>query len=543
MEYKTLDELREMDVDSMSREEFGKFLQQVQIAKQVASRVSVEELEREFMLKNYILSDSEWGTELFTGEFVDTLFGRSYLKDVEVLPYEDAQSYEYNLWLNKKKEHKGRVENGEIDELHPIDYSGYRMWRYNPIIFYKNNKGKPAHRIYLNDDGESEEFLQGRKFAIMSPVTYVGRNNTYKNARYLYAIGIDLDGLGERELHWLLNGTKNGFYPKANIIVNSGHGVHVYFLLKEPIEMYDTRLPMLNKLKARLTKLIWAVSQYDTIQIQSVVQGFRVPGTLTKFGATVRAFWNRNAPLHTIDSLNGFMTDLALSKDELNQIRNTNVYNPTKVTIDEAKNLWPEWYVARIVNGKRSAKPWKVDKGLYNWWLAKLRKGDNVENHHRYWCVFTLVVFAVKCGIPREQVLEDALALVPSFDMKTETVDNPFIEEDVLDAMRAYDVNYNKWPASVIEATTGIRIERCRRNGRNQKTHLRRCRSLQEVDYPNGAWREGNGRKKGSVKEASESRCAAIVKAWRDNHPENQNKSLCARETGLDRKTVRKWWG
>ena len=40
----------------------------------------------------------------------------------------------------------------------------------------------------------------------MSPVTYVGRTNSYRNARYLYAFAIDLDGVSIHEVRALLRG-------------------------------------------------------------------------------------------------------------------------------------------------------------------------------------------------------------------------------------------------------------------------------------------------------------------------------------------------
>lgn len=80
-----------------------------------------------------------------------------------------------------------------------ILYAGYRMWRYNPVIFYKED-GKARHRLMLLDDDETLTFLENREFAIMSPVTYVGRTNSYRDARYLYAFAIDLDGAAGRFL-------------------------------------------------------------------------------------------------------------------------------------------------------------------------------------------------------------------------------------------------------------------------------------------------------------------------------------------------------
>jgi hypothetical protein len=109
--------------------------------------------------------------------------------------------------------------------------------------------------------------------------------------------------------------------------------------------------------------------------------------------------------------------------------------------------------------------------------------------------------------------------------------------------MRAYDEEYNKWPVRVIESTTGIRIERAKRNHRDQKTHIQVMNAIRDrVTHPDGMWRENNGRKPGSKKNADNSRCASIIRDWRERNPQSHNKSLCARETGLTRPTVLRWW-
>ena len=76
-----------------------------------------------------------------------------------------------------------------------------------------------------------------------------------------------------------------------------------------------------------------------------------------------------------------------------------------------------------------------------------------------------------------------------------------------------------------------------KRNWRKQPVHLQGARAIQEInDKANGTnWREGNGRPKGS------GTAQARVYEWRQQHPEGR-KADCHRETGLDPKTVRKWW-
>lgn len=517
-------------------------------------------------------------SEIYLSEFVELIFNRPGVSGFgEVCPFEEVQSKEYRLWLDQKKRQSLQSDNPcSVTPLsvNGIDYSGYRMWRYNPIVFCKED-GKNSHRLLLKDDDETLAWLESQKFAIMSPVTYVGRTCTYSNARYLYAFGIDVDGVDVSDVMSLVGGMAGGKYPVANLIVNSGHGIHVYYLLERPVEMYEANIKLLNRLKAGLTRNVWRVSRDDNPQIQSVVQGFRLPGTLTKFGKPIRAFWNRDAKMHSLEEFNKLHPDYELTDAEIAQLTGNAPYNPSRVTLKEAQDKWPEWYASRVIGHKRVAKTWKLHRGLYDWWLNILKDGRQVVEHHRYWCILTLVVYAVKSGVPRDEVLSDALDLVPLFDKKTSTEDNHFTDDDVKDAMKAYDANYNTWPIKTIEATTAIRIERNKRNHRGRENHMKIATFVRDnISFPKGNWREGNGRKNvefevqrwqylnpengdknqcaketglslPTVKKwwvSNDSRCAAIVKEWQRNHPNSGDKSLCASETGLDLKTVRKWW-
>lgn len=508
--------------------------------------LSADEVLKEYESKEKFLLYNDYFdlSDLPVSDFIELVFERQGLTG-PVIPFEEQESFEYQYWLDQKRKMKHQMKAERSDASLPsssslttayslkIDYSAYRMWRYNPIIFYKE-KDKARHRLLLKDDEETMMFLENRKFAIMSPVTYVGRTSSYENARFLYAIAIDVDGIDTNDLENLVWGMteKKSLYPQANIIVNSGHGVHLYYLLERPVEMFATRIPLLNKLKRGLTQNAWLVSKLKP-QYQPVVQQFRVPGTLTKFGRPIKAFYNSQAPYHTLESLNRFAGSYGLSKEELAEISGIHPHNPAKVTLKEAEKLWPEWYASRVIGKKRVGKKWHINRGLYDWWLNKLKDGEKVTVHHRYWCILTLVIYAVKCDIPREEVLADALSLVPLFDSKTRTPDNPFTEGDVHDAMRAYDQEYNKWTIDAIERTTEIRIERNKRPHRGRENHLKIMNYVRDnITHPEGAWRKGNGRK--SEKEK--------VYEWQLEHLECSNKARCARETGLSRPTVHKWW-
>ena len=77
-----------------------------------------------------------------------------------------------------------------------------------------------------------------------------------------------------------------------------------------------------------------------------------------------------------------------------------------------------------------------------------------------------------------------------------------------------------------------FRSEKNKRNYRPQALHLARIRKMQEVDYPDGEWRNKDGRPITKDK---------VVIAWRQQHPSG-NKADCIRDTGLSRPTVAKYW-
>ena len=91
----------------------------------------------------------------------------------------------------------------------------------------------------------------------------------------------------------------------------------------------------------------------------------------------------------------------------------------------------------------------------------------------------------------------------------------------------------------MIQHWTDIQMKETKRNRRKQSVHLAGARAIQKINDPDEEWREGNGRKHETLEN---SKVAAQVEEWMLSHPDGHNKSECARDLCLDRKTVRKWW-
>ena len=243
-------------------------------------------------------------------------------------------------------------------------------------------------------------------------------------------------------------------------------------------------------------------------------QGFRVVGTITKVGTRVKAF--KVGDKVDVEYLNKFVPE---------EYKALNFAYKSDLSLEKAKNMYPDWYDRRIIK-KQPKNSWICSRALYDWWKKKIY--ESAEEGHRYWCIMTLSTYAVKCGISFNELEADAFSFIPLLNSRGR---EPFTEDDVLHALEAFNDSYITYPIDTISQRTGIPIPKNKRNGRSQDQHVKIMNAIRDIEYPEGTWREGNGRP--SKKE--------IVKEWRKNNPEGK-KIDCERETKLSRHTILKWW-
>lgn len=411
-------------------------------------------------------------------------------------------------------------------------------------------------RFTLTDDldGVEERVVDSNRkneSVFCAPVSYFGKSRVAANARFLHAFAIDLDGVGVQELKNMLKQFRNGRDPKfaadkwvslpqPTFLVNSGTGFHLYYVLDQPIPLIPRIVPFVQEIKAMLTDYIWrdTVSTLEDVQHQGIYQPFRMPGTPTKLngkaaGSKIKDKYEAVAFVHngedgkpwrcSLDYLLGY-AGVRGGKDraELIELMRTAGRTP----IERAKKLWPEWYQARIVEGKAPGR-WTCKRDLYDWWLGEVE--TKATDHHRYWCLNVLAAYARKCGIPYDELEADALALVPTLEGLTVREDNHFTEEHALAAIEAYyDPIIHKLTRERIERRTAIELPKNKRNGRSQAKHLEGARAIRDINNDN--WREGNGRKPK----------ADLVRKYAAEHPD-ANHSEIARALGISRPTVIKW--
>ena len=411
----------------------------------------------------------------------------------------------------------------------------------------KENGQKKVYKYTITDDLKAiEKVIKTDNFCLCSPLTYAGQNRTAERARMLYAITVDLDRIrtepdsrtgypeGMRDLWHQI--TKAKYLPRPTYIVNSGTGIHLYYVLENPIPLYPAFAFELQEYKRELTRKIWNDFVVDIkdpreIQQEGIYQGFRMPGTITKNGGRARAF--KTGKKVTMEYMNSFVDDIFKGRKAAKHQRRG------RVSLAAAKENWPEWYERRITNGQKRGT-WNISRNLYDWWLEKIKKGATVG--HRYYCMMMLAVYAQKCShfdakhnpepVTREELEKDCFSLLNRFDRLTNDENNHFTEDDILAALEAFDERWTTYPRASVEYKSAIRIEPNKRNGRKQAEHIKLMNYIRDELNENTTWNKtGNGRKSKYD----------IVQEWKLENPKGK-KADCIRETGLSKKTVYKHW-
>jgi len=499
---------------------------------------------------------------VYIPDFIGEIFERPQGDLQSVEPFEEREAKRYLKW--REEENAGKEH----------DYSE-GQFQYNPIVFYKTKRtsakksvkqkdgtlssDKNTHRLVLKDDYQSKDWLQTRYFALMAPITYVGKSTANKNARYLYAFAIDLDGVGIDQLKVLFvymsrrwgKGLLQGLpiIPMPNLIVNSGHGLHLYYIMRYPLALYEWNAKLLQQFSRALYHLVWypaneksgepGTSTEKKIHCLGIYHSFRMPETMTKplrvNKKTQEAFGN-GVPIRAKyfaydDELKKKFTPKVLSELE----KGGRMMNPNRLSLEQARKKYgEEWY-----NNRGSKGRFTTNRALYDWWLKKISnpvKGG-VKEGHRYFCVMALAAFAKKCGIEKAELIKDAESLLDSFEGLTTKANNHFRMYDIHKAIEAYDKeNSVRWSPRMIEHWTDIEMKKTKRNKRKQAIHLAGARAIQNINDPEGTWR---GRHHETLEN---SKVAAAVNEWMANHPDSTNKSACARDLNLSRTTVIKWW-
>ena len=429
----------------------------------------------------------------------------------------------------------------EPEERHKGKYCGIAV----QITQKKTARGKQIVKRYTVTDelDEIDGLIWSNDFCVMAPISYAGKSRNSRNARVMYALCVELDNLkvtkngqqsGLKELmsqwsekvHWI---------PCPTYCVASGTGLHLYYVFEKGIPLFENVVKSLQDYKRQLTTMIWnrkvtTTHTKETIQQESIFQGFRMVGTITKKGDRVQAF--RTGERVSIEYMNSFIVPDYLRRHPECQIENIYKSNLSRA---EAKEKYPEWYERRVERKEPKGR-WTCNRAVYDWWLERIRNEAVVG--HRYYCLMMLSIYAIKCDIDQKELEKDCLELMKIFESRTDNDNNHFTEKDVLDALQSFeDKELVTYPINSIANRSGLEIVKNKRNGLKQPQHLEIARAIQEVkDRQRGAdWREGNGRPAGASQQREK------IRNWRKKHPDGTPKD-CIKAKIASKNTVYRWW-
>lgn len=429
-------------------------------------------------------------------------------------------------------------------EVAPLDYyralfpaelmeerGTFESGRYNGIAIQLRDDGK-ARRVHVTRGLEQiGEMLGSGDFSMIAPVLFAGKQASLENARWLTALEFDLDflrvdegrtvglealffyaGMTDYETHEAVR------LPRPTyIVLSSERNLHVVYLLERPLAMYPNVVKQIRSCRKELIRRLWngyITEEHENPQFEiSPVQAFRLVGSKTKRGdERVRCFLT-GEPL-CIEELNRYLPDGS---------RITAKAYYSNLSLDRAKELYPDWYKRRI---EESLPPhaWRAHRGLYDWWKSRI---DEIKVGHRYYYLLCLASFALKCGIPEEELLEDMAHARKELD-RLSPPDNKLTMSDMAKAAQAYQERYRTLTRETISRLCGIEIRASKRNGRTKSQHVTLLNAMNNAKRSLGEQIGGEKSRKQDVF------------IYFCNNP-NAKVSQAAKELGVSRKTIYKW--
>lgn len=372
-----------------------------------------------------------------------------------------------------------------------------------PVVFIDDDN---KHIVPMSIEDALEQ-SKDRNDVLMGGCTYFNNWISKKSAKDIYTFIIDMDNVYSGTL---LNALRQDWrtasgevLPMPTYIVNSGTGLHLYFVLTEPIPNYKVTTESLDKLYRALAIQQTTKRVYLHKQVQWFGQDFRMAGGLNKYE------WKNTV----------FKVGEKWDIDELGKAVGLKDVHFTRYGEKRTKSVTEK-------KQRKNRKGWRSNRAFYDYAVRTCR--DKTREGNRYTSMCALSVIAWKCNVSQEELEKDLLSLLPDYN---KGATRQIKEKEIYSAMKMYNDKAMLTQRESLENWQGWEYKPIKRNGRKQAEHLERARLVQTLDYPNGTWRNTEGRPSK----------AKLVEEWIACHP-NGTKTECIRDTGLSKPTVYKWW-
>ena len=377
-----------------------------------------------------------------------------------------------------------------------------------PVVFIDEGEEQTTKHIVPMSIDEAMQQCEDRNDMLMGGCTYFNNWISKKSAKDIYSFIIDMDNVYSGTLLNALRQdwrTANGEeLPMPTYIVNSGTGLHLYFVLTEPIPNYKATTENLDKLYRALAIQQTTKRVYLKKQVQWFGQDFRMAGGMNKYNWKNTVF--RVGEKWDIDELGK-----AVGLKDVHFVRYGE--KRTKKPTGERKP-------------RANRQGWRTNRAFYDYAVRECRAKTKEGN--RYTSMCALSVIAWKCNVPQEELEKDLLSLLPDYN---KGATRQIKEKEIYSAMKMYNPKAMLTQRHSLENWQGWEYKPIKRNGRKQAEHIKLMNFVRDEINGNKDWRNKEGR---PTKEY-------IVREYLALHP-NATKTDVVRNTGLTYNTVRKYW-
>jgi len=396
----------------------------------------------------------------------------------------------------------------------------------SPYGFYEDLFGDLSVTVpYVVSEGVNDKHLLGGTLDTIIDFASL-RNDVYlpsctffkdwyakKNARSVYGFCIDCDSVYSDTLR---DAFQNGWDRNSNsclfptYIINSGTGLHLYFILSRPVPCYSKQLDKITNVYRTL-----AAKETSTFfigqktQILWFGQSFRVVGSRTKDDFTTRAF--KVGHTYTIEDI-AIYYDL----DYKFEYQGEFIEKKEKPKTNNIRRKYTKEH------------SFKTNRAFYDYTLREA-KHRTIEGQ-RYLTMCALTVIGYKCGIDRNSIESDLRSLLPIFNDKAT---KPIKDREITSALKMYNEKAVLTRRESLEAWLGWKYEpkvKRRKHPLKQEEHLALARQ-----------RKDEMRAEGTLgKEGRPSKEQEVVR-YIEQYPEAK-KSEVAKALGVSRPTIDKYW-
>lgn len=394
-----------------------------------------------------------------------------------------------------------------------------------PVVFIDEDEDT-KHMVKMSVDEAIDQAVD-RNDILLGGSTYFKNFVSKATAKDVHALIIDMDNVWAGVLQSALQNDWNEDdkeLPKPTYIVNSGTGLHLYFLFDEPIPHYVCNSEKIDQLYRRLAVQQTTSRIYLQKQVQWFGQDFRMAGSLNKYNWRNEVF--RVGEKWDIDRL-----AQAVGMEDTHFVRYGEPRTRQLVKCERTKN-------------RTKRKGWRCNQGFYDYTLERCRNETKEGNRYMSFCALTVIAW--KCNVPISKVEQDLKGLIPKYNKGAK---RQITEKEIEHALRMYNEKAMLTQRERLQDWIGweYKPQTNRHYGKQvfkrKKSQEARDKGLKNTNlevrgwavrdamYPDGEWRN----KDGAPSKQEE------VRAWRQLHPDGKPKD-CMADTGISKNTVYRWW-